>query len=409
MSKAVMIWLDGFSSRYLDPQKMPFIFELSRSGLSTTLEPLFAFAGIGASAFTGTTINTNKIWCDYVYKRGGSSPATLRWLLRLCDCFPDDTMNQRARYIICRIFGMNPGTPNLIPVELADFFRVKERKRLTDEEPIEGMTTLFDQLRRCGMRFLTLGFYESILEERLVKKVIEALAKNYEFILFRLGSPDKLGHKYGPESPEVTKRLGEIDKVVKEITKRGIESNPSMHFVIFSDHGMVPVREHVDLMSLLKGLPLRMPEDYILFLNSTVASFWFNNDKAEEIVRQALGKIEPGMILDEPKLKELEIDKIGSEYGDLIFALKEGSVFFPDFYRRRRPPKGMHGYAFAAYDKPPFIVYSPGVTYKASRKGNARFIDVMPTILDLLNLPIPPTCEGRSLLGGTGLTRKGGV
>lgn len=395
-----MIWLDGFSSRHLNRQKTPFIFELSQSGFSTTLEPLFAFAGIGASAFTGTRINTNKIWCDYVLKESKGSPTISKWLLRLCDLIPNDIMNQYVRYIVYRFFRLNPGTPNLIPVELVDFFKAKEQKRLTDKEPIEGAVTLFDQLRKCGAAYFLSGFHESIFEEQIVKKVLGALAKDYRFILFRLASPDRLGHKYGPESGEVTKRLGEIDKLVRKVIQRGIESNPSVHFVVFSDHGMVPVTGHVDLISLFRRLPVRIPEDYIVFLNSTVANFWFGTNRVRKIVTKELGNIEQGMVLDKPKLEELGIDGIGAEYGDLLFALKEGHVFFPDFYRRREPPKGMHGYAFVTYDKPPFIIYSPGTSYELDQDVSARFIDVMPTILELLNLPIPPTCEGRSLLRG---------
>ena len=92
-----MIWLDGFSSRYLNPEKTPFIFELAQSGFATTLEPLFAFAGIGASAFTGTKINTHKIWADFIHKKSAGSPATFKWWLRLCDLLPHDIMNQYAR------------------------------------------------------------------------------------------------------------------------------------------------------------------------------------------------------------------------------------------------------------------------------------------------------------------------
>lgn len=393
-----MIYLDGFSSRYLDPEITPFISELSHSGFSTRLEPLFAFTGIGASTFTGAKINTHKIWADYIYTKSGGFPATLKGLLRLCDWLPSDIINQYARYVVYRVFRRNPGTPNLIPVELLDFFKTKQRKRLTDREPIEGITTLFDQLKAYGTAYFATGLYESIFEEQMVSRVLGALAKDYRFILFRLGSPDKLGHKYGPESQEVRKRLGEIDGIVKEVIKNGTESESSVHFVIFSDHGMTPVKGQFDLMSLLKGLPVGIPEDYVFFLNSTVASFWFSNDKAKEIIVEELCKIEQGMVLDKPRLEELEIENISTEYGDLLFALKEGNVFFPDFYRKRKLPKGMHGYAFSTYDKPPFIIYSPGISYNLRQDVNARYIDVMPTMLDLLNLPIPATCEGKSLL-----------
>ncbi len=393
-----MIWLDAFSSRYVVPMKTPFICEMAGSGLHTNLEPLFAFAGIGASAFTGTSVNTHKIWCDYVFRESGNSPAYLKWLLRLCDIVPHDIMNQYARYVVCRILGYNPGTPNLIPLELMDSFNIKERKRLTDEQPIEGVLTLFEQLSNQGIRYFVSGFYESVFEKQITKSVLQALTGDDRFILFRLGSLDRLGHKYGPESEEVTRRLGEIDAIVKEVVTAGTRMNPSTHFIIFSDHGMTPVSEHVDLMAALESLPVKIRQDYIVFLNSTVANLWFRNQKAKDFVTEALGNNEQGIILDEPKLKELGIDKIGSEYGDLLFALKEKRVFFPDFYRRRTPPRGMHGYAFASYDKPPFIIYSPDISYNKGQQMKAEFIDVTPTVLDLLNLPIPSTCEGKSLL-----------
>lgn len=398
MNRVVMIWLDGFSSRYLNRQKTPFIAELAQSGFSTTLEPLFAFAGIGASTFTSTTVNSHKFWTDYMYDISTHYPAILKYFFHLCDLLPSDIPSSYARYVACRVMGINPGTPNLIPVSLVDYFRTKEQKRLTGHNPIEGTTTLFDQMREHDVPFLTVGFYESILETRIVNRVLKALTEDYRFILFRLGSLDKLGHRYGPESPEMTKKLGKINSTVREVVETGQRLDSQLHFVIFSDHGMVPVKEHVDITSLLERLPVKMVEDYIMFLNSTVASFWFSNEKAKQIITEALGKVKTGVVLDETKLKELEIEKIGAEYGELLFTLKEGNVFFPDFYRRRKPPKGMHGYAFPTYDKPPFIIYTPGTSYKTGQNVNTRFIDVMPTVLDLLNLPATSTCVGKSLL-----------
>lgn len=400
MSTVVMIWLDAFSSRYLDPQKTPFISELYRSGLHTYLESLFAFSGVGVSAFTGARINTHKVWSDCILRKSKSPPSIFKWLLRLCDKIPDDILSQYAGNIARRIFRYNPGIPNLIPVELVDFFDTKEEKRLTEEKPLKGITTLFDQLRECEVKYLTTGLYESIFERWIIRKALKALTKDYRFVLLKLGSLDRLGHKYGPESKEVTKKLGEVDRIVRQVVERGVESGASAHYVIFSDHGMTPIKRHVDLMTILERLPVKVRQDYIVFLNSTVASFWFNNEKAKDIIVEELGKIEQGMILSKPALKELGIDKIGTEYGDLLFALKAGNVFFPDFYRKRKPPKGMHGYAFSTYDKPPFIIYSPDTSYELQPGVKAELIDVMPTILDLLALPVPATCEGKSLLKG---------
>ncbi|MFC2067155.1 alkaline phosphatase family protein [Chloroflexota bacterium] len=398
MSKVVMIWLDAFSSTYVDPQKTPFISELCRSGLYTDLKSLFAFSGIGVSAFTGIAVNTHKVWCDCVLRESKPPSAAFAKSLSLCGKLPDDTLEAYARNIVCRIFGYNPGIPNQIPVELVNLFETKEKERLTNKNPVPGSVTLFDQLRQCEVKYFVVGFYESLLEKLIVSRALRALDKDYRFILFHLGSLDRLGHKFGPESPEIRKRLGELDELVKKVMQKGIDLNPSTHFIIFSDHGMVPVERQINLMDALERLPIKMGEDYILFLNSTVANFWFKSQKGKSLIVEALGKIEPGAILDRAKLKELKIDKVGAEYGELFFALKEGNVFFPDFYRRRKPPKGMHGYAFSTYDNPPFVIYSPDISAKLNQGSEAEFIDVMPTILDLLNLPIPPSCEGKSLL-----------
>lgn len=397
MSTVVMIWLDAFSSKYLDPRKTPFIFKLSRFGCYTTLESTFAFSGVGVSAFTGTRVNTHKVWSDCILRQSSNPPAAFKWLLRLCDKIPDDILSQYAGNIVRRIFRYNPGIPNLIPVELVDFFDTKEEKRLTEEKPLKGITTLFDQLRECEVKYLTTGLYESIFERWIIRKALKALTKDYRFVLLKLGSLDRLGHKYGPESKEVQRKLREVDTIVRQVVERGIESGERVHFVIFSDHGMTPIKGHVDLMNMLERLPVKVRQDYIVFLNSTVASFWFNNERAKELIVEELETIEEGIILDNTKLKELEIDEIGYEYGDLLFALKAGNVFFPDFYRKRKPPKGMHGYAFSTYDKPPFIIYSPDTSYELQPGVKAGLIDVMPTILDLLALPVPATCEGKSL------------
>ncbi len=97
-------------------------------------------------------------------------------------------------------------------------------------------------------------------------------------------------------------------------------------------------------------------------------------------------------------MQKFGIDKIGREYGDLIFALKDGYTIFPDFFRKYRPPKGMHGYVFPIHDAPIIIIFDPSLSTDFKRKGVVRHIDIMPTILELLHLRVPETCEGESLL-----------
>ena len=74
--------------------------------------------------------------------------------------------------MVYRIFHLNPGTPKLLPVELVDFFKTKEHKRLTDEEPIAGIPTLFDQLRRFGATYFLSGFLRVSLRSKLLAEFL---------------------------------------------------------------------------------------------------------------------------------------------------------------------------------------------------------------------------------------------
>jgi arylsulfatase A-like enzyme/cytochrome c-type biogenesis protein CcmH/NrfG len=64
---------------------------------------------------------------------------------------------------------------------------------------------------------------------------------------------------------------------------------------------------------------------------------------------------------------------------------------------------GAHGEAthgIFAYDatlRVPLIVYAPGLVRAGSRADAARHVDIAPTILDLLSIPLPQDLDGRSL------------
>ena len=134
-----------------------------------------------------------------------------------------------------------------------------------------------------------------------------------------------------------------------------------------------------------------------MFLDSTIARFWFFNSRTEKLVHDTLSTIKLGRILDKQEKETLGIAKIGDDYGELIFAVNEGAVIFPDFFRRCTPPKGMHGYALPRYDTPILALLHPN-KLKLKAPQMPKFVDVAPTILDFLELSIPESCEGVSLL-----------
>jgi len=399
MSCVITVLLDAFSSRYLRQENLRFFPEIVNEGYYTSLEPMFAFQGIGASIFSSTLPNTNKVWSDYVLTRKTRSlPKLFKALMAFSDLLPRDEMCKISRYIGHRLFNVEYGISNLIPPHLIDYFEPKLRKKYTADNPLGNIVTLFDHLRENSARYIEFGLHGISSDERIVERLLDALDEDYDFYFAKLTSLDRLGHRCGPKSNEVRRRISQIDHVLRRIVTESSRLGKPRYFLVFSDHGMSPVDSTFDISAILSRLPIKIVEDYFVFLNSTCACFWFNNQTARDTIIHELSGIHEGTILDSSKLEELAIDNIGCEYGELIFALKEGCVFFPDFYRRHRPPKGMHGYAYPRHDSPFMILYSPDSPLDIGKRNIVRHTDIMPTVLDLLDIPVPPKCEGKSLV-----------
>ncbi len=394
MNKIVILWIDAFPSRYLE--KTRFLKKLTQKGCYNEIEPIFGYSGVAASFYSGTMPNTHRIWCDYVLKNKSEQiPALLKYLISLSDRIPDDTLNKYSRYALYKIFNRNSGIPNIIPVKFLDLFGLKQKVKFTDPNSLGNTITLFDQLRKYHAKYYVSGLSGSLYDPN-AKDILKVMNEDYNLFFIRFGALDKLGHKHGPESKEINDRILQIDRIIEEVIES--EKKENIHFVIFSDHGMSPVLNSINLLDILNQLPVKMIDDYFLFLGSTIANFWFKNQKAKEVITETLRKISFGEILDTPKLKDLGIDNIGYEHGEMIFALNQGYVFFPDFYRKRNPPKGMHGYACQINDNPILILHSSKMSLDFIKKDKVQFIDFMPTVLELMGLPSPETCEGKSLI-----------
>ena len=86
-----------------------------------------------------------------------------------------------------------------------------------------------------------------------------------------------------------------------------------------------------------------------------------------------------------------------------------GTLILPNYFQGSEPVIGMHGYLpdvpdnQAAYlvvdrDRPAGDIVDP---------VPRQMVDVFPTLLDLLRLPVPSSCEGRSLLASKARTQDG--
>ncbi len=399
--KIILIILDAFSSNYLRRELCPSLYDASRAHYFSEIEPMFGFQGVGAAIYSGASSNTTGVFAEFVLEKNKiiTRSRFLKAFTRLADQVPNDNLSTNARNLLFRLLGKKRhGISNVIPPPLLGYFSPKLKKEFTEEESLGGVQTIFDILREHGMSY-ELQRPSPRSENAVVDDIISRAKKRRipDLAVVHPCSLDIIGHDFGPTSHDMKHALADIDRQMHRIINSLKSLSEEIVTIIMSDHGMNPVNKTIDLRPILSHPSLKIGKDYLVFLDSTMARFWFFNDGARKLICDRLSMLTCGQILNESDMEKLEISNIGYEYGEVIFALNEGYVLFPDFFRKHRPPKGMHGYAFPSYDAPILVIHAPNLSENFRRKA-VRFIDVAPTVLELLNLPLPPTCEGCSLL-----------
>jgi len=290
------------------------------------------------------------------------------------------------------------GISNVIPSQLLRYFSPKLTKEFSEENSLGHVPTIFDVLRANGMSY-EIKMPATRSEKAVISDIVNRIdeRKMPDLAVIHLCSLDLIGHNFGVSSSNVKRAVKSIDKQMYRIIRSIRFSSEKIILIILSDHGMSPVNHTIDLSRILSPLFLKLGKDYLVFLDSTMARFWFFNERARKLICERLSMLKCGRILHKSDLQKLRINNIGREYGELIFALREGYTIFPDFFRKYCPPKGMHGYALPSYDAPILIICASHLPVNFKRKQVVRFVDIIPTMFELLDLPTPPTCQGESL------------
>jgi hypothetical protein len=112
---------------------------------------------------------------------------------------------------------------------------------------------------------------------------------------------------------------------------------------IFSDHGMANCDELLDLKARVDALEVRMQKDYAVVYDSTMARFWFFNERARSQITECLRQVPQGRILPDDELKQMRVFFADRYFGELIFLVKEGVLIVPS-HMGERPIRAMHGY-----------------------------------------------------------------
>ncbi len=154
---------------------------------------------------------------------------------------------------------------------------------------------------------------------------------------------DGLLHREGNQSPQISPKLRSYEARIKQLLDAAEGQYDEVRLYIFSDHGMANCDTLLDLKARIEPLPLRFGKDYAVVYDSTMARFWFFNDRARFLVTEALRAVHEGRIVSDAELERLHCLFPDRYFGELIFLLKEGVLLVPSDMGER-PIRAMHGY-----------------------------------------------------------------
>jgi GT2 family glycosyltransferase/predicted AlkP superfamily pyrophosphatase or phosphodiesterase len=338
----LLILVDGLRHDYVNAKDAPFLNTLGSLNPSGSIKETFAFQ-LRPAFLAGLQPEQCGVAHLYMYDPQNSP---------YCDLPPEtndhDTILLRTRQIE-RSRGHSASAfyadPFAIPRQLLRYFGFSELLLTSDKDALAPYPTIFDLMQAADKEWLWIAYpTHDQRTEQILAALHTQLKPTHQFVYLHFAELDWAGHQWGPRSDQQRDCLRKIDQALLQVYALANQCFSKVNSIVFGDHGMVPVHHLVDIESLLQGLDLVVEEDYVYFLDSTQARFWFKTDKARPIIRSALSTLSSGTILSETELANLHFRFSDRRFGELIWVVNDEHIIFPNFFQRESPPRGMHGY-----------------------------------------------------------------
>ena len=399
-----IFFLDALRYSDVNREDTPFLAKMMNEGLGGPLETLIAYEGIAATILTGTYPTTHGVWTRY-YSDPDSSP--FRWIspfsavLEKLNGSLESTRAKLVRYAITRLstflarISFFPGLDE-VPLKQLSQLDFSVRKKLFEPRCFGNTPSLFDILTSNSRSYDYVDHDLFDTDETVFKKAFnKRLTKTVTLVRFI--DLDTTSHHYGLASNERKQVVVRTDQFVERIVSNWRSQNPNLSVICFADHGMVKAETFIDLEKIIRSTGLKPFRDYEIFLDSTMARFW-SDERTLDRIRKKLTGLEFGTVLSETERAAYHIPA-SPRWGDMIFLVKPGYVISPNFFEKSSQVKAMHGYDPSTPGLDTILaITSPKIAEPRHYQG-LKMVDILPTTLDLLGLPIPKHCEGTSLFG----------
>jgi hypothetical protein len=284
---------------------------------------------------------------NLVYYDPEGSP--FRWLRHL-GFLPEAVLDNRlARGLLReagrRALGLGPLFDCAVPTSLLPWFNWVEKRSLYEPGGLCGVPSIFDELTEGGTRFRSYSYHRFTDQQILTRAVRDLHDGRAEVYFLYLSELDGALHRHCHQNDVVDGRLEWYAEGLSDVFEAARARDPRATLAVFSDHGMTPVRRQYDLVAAVEALGFRSPDHYLAVYDSTMARFWFFDDRARRAVMDLLASLSCARVLGDAELEALGILFPDRRYGELIALLEPGWLLATSgFNGSRWRPSGMHGY-----------------------------------------------------------------
>lgn len=324
-----------------------------RSFLSDVLfyrKPVRTVLGFSSGAIptilTGLPPSQHNHWNLFYYDPKGSPYRWLRHFRFLPDPILDHRVTRKAlKEMGKHLLGLGRNFDCCVRPSLLAYFNFVEKRSIYERGGIVEAQTVFDILAQNGVPHRIYSYHHWSDQEIFTRVKADIQDTNANFFFVYLCEMDMVLHNHCGEDQAFGERLAWYETNLRTIFDLARQQDPKAKFTLFSDHGMTPVKQHVDLVKGIEALGLNMPSDYLAVYDSTMARFWFMNDNARKTIAAWLETQTCGRILPDAELRELGVFFDDHRYGELVFLLHPGWLLsHSDFHGQGWMPSGMHGY-----------------------------------------------------------------
>jgi predicted AlkP superfamily pyrophosphatase or phosphodiesterase len=283
-------------------------------------------------------------WCYFVYDPEHSPFRSLRPLRWLPSALTSRRFFRRRLSQVLKTHLKFRGYFDLynIPFRHISLFDFSEKKSPLQPGGMNRGPNIFDHLVERGIPY---HVSDPALGERanLDRLQADIRSERIDFAFLYWPDLDGLLHRVGNTSPEIPAKLDAYEPWLEQLMATAREHYGEVRLTILSDHGMANCDRLLDLKAKIEPLGLRMGEDFAVVYDSTMARFWFFNDRARQAVTACLAAVPEGRILPDSELEELGALFPDRYFGELIFLVEEGVLIVPS-HMGERPIRAMHGY-----------------------------------------------------------------